>query len=193
GFIIAFTSDFIPRLVYILTVSEDRSLAGFLNDSLAIMNTTDLDLDHPPFPSIPLCRYPDYREPPWSPDKYMKTNMYWRVLAARLTFVVIFENIVVMVVVFVGWCIPDIPTRLKEQIRREAFITNEIIIHQEAIRTRNSRFENSEQDQRNSDDDHNVVFQPPKKKWNKDFSVKPQDEALVHRPSAYGEIFEDTV
>ncbi|XP_066905567.1 anoctamin-1 [Halyomorpha halys] len=193
GFIIAFTSDFIPRLVYILTVSEDRSLAGFLNDSLAIMNTTDLDLDHPPFPSIPLCRYPDYREPPWSPDKYMKTNMYWRVLAARLTFVVIFENIVVMVVVFVGWCIPDVPTRLKEQIRREAFITNEIIIHQEAIRTRNSRFENSEQDQRNSDDGHNVVFQPPKKKWNKDFSVKPQDEALVHRPSAYGEIFEDTV
>lgn len=30
-------------------------------------------------------------------------------------------------------------------------------------------------------------------KWKKDFSKPPKDEALVHRPSDYGEITEETV
>lgn len=39
------------------------------------------------------CRYPDYREPPWSPDRYDRSKMFWHVLAARLAFVVVFEVI----------------------------------------------------------------------------------------------------
>jgi len=40
---------------------------------------------------IPICRYPDYREPPDSPNKYEYTIMYWHILAARLAFIVVFE------------------------------------------------------------------------------------------------------
>ncbi|XP_073982861.1 anoctamin-1-like [Rhodnius prolixus] len=136
GFIIAFTSDFVPKLVYTLTVSENYSLDGFLNHSLSTMDTKDLDLKHRPNTTLHYCRYVDYREPPWATNRYEHTTTYWTILAARLAFVVVFENIVVFTVIMVEWCIPDVPRKLKEQIRRETFITNEIIIHEEAKRTR---------------------------------------------------------
>jgi hypothetical protein len=55
---------------------------------------------------------------------------------ARLAFVLVFQNVVTLVTVFVGWCIPDVPRKLSEQIRQEAYLTNEIIIKQEMIRSR---------------------------------------------------------
>lgn len=36
--------------------------------------------------------------------------------------------------IFIRWCIPDMTSKLRNKIRREAYITNEIIIHQEALR-----------------------------------------------------------
>lgn len=36
--------------------------------------------------------------------------------------------------ILVRWCIPDINPKLRDKIRREAYITNEIIIQQEASR-----------------------------------------------------------
>lgn len=44
------------------------------------------------------------------------------------------QNVVAFVMIMVKWCIPDIPGLLREEIRREAYVTNEIIIKQEAIR-----------------------------------------------------------
>jgi hypothetical protein len=40
-----------------------------------------------------------------------------------------------LIVALLQWLIPDIPGHLKEQMRREAFITNEIIIFEEARRS----------------------------------------------------------
>jgi len=39
AFIIAFSSNFIPRIVYMMTVSPDRTDVGFLNHSLAYFDT----------------------------------------------------------------------------------------------------------------------------------------------------------
>lgn len=86
--------------------------------------------------NVTICRYPDYRAPPWSTPAYEKTSMYWHILAARLAFVVVFENIVALVMIFVRWVIPDMSNELRDQIRREAYITNEIIIKQETMRAR---------------------------------------------------------
>lgn len=36
--------------------------------------------------------------------------------------------------ILVRWGIPDLPGDLRDRIRREAYLTNEIIIKQEAIR-----------------------------------------------------------
>lgn len=139
GFIIAFTSDFIPRMVYRATLSLDGSLDGYLESTLAYFNTTDFEPGSAPQHddmSISVCRYPDYREPPWAGDgkKYERTTMYWHILAARLAFVVVFENFVAFVMIIVRWVIPDTPRELRDQIRREAYLTNEIIIKQEATR-----------------------------------------------------------
>lgn len=42
-----------------------------------------------------------------------------------------------VVIILVRWCIPDMSSKLKDKIRREAFITNEIIIQHEAQRASN--------------------------------------------------------
>lgn len=94
GFIIAFTSEFIPRLVYRTSISPNGSLDGYLNHTLAYFNTKDFPSDKLPRldnGTVHTCRYPDYREPPWSSNPYERTTFYWYVLAARLAFVVIFE------------------------------------------------------------------------------------------------------
>lgn len=39
--------------------------------------------------------------------------------------------------IWVRWAIPDMSAELRDKIRREAYITNEIIIKQEAERARN--------------------------------------------------------
>lgn len=46
------------------------------------------------------------------------------------------QNFVAIVMILVRWGIPDMSGDLRDQIRREAYITNEIIIKQEAIRAR---------------------------------------------------------
>ncbi|XP_058802461.1 anoctamin-1 isoform X2 [Phymastichus coffea] len=132
AFIIAFTSNFIPRLVYRIAVSEDHTLNGFVENSLSKFNTSD-DPEH--YNETIICHYPDYREPPDSSDKYQYNRLFWHILAARLAFVVVFENIVAVVIIIMRWCIPDMSSKLKDQIRRETYITNEIIIQHEAMRT----------------------------------------------------------
>ncbi|XP_014210857.1 anoctamin-5 [Copidosoma floridanum] len=140
AFIIAFTSNFIPRLVYRFYVSEDYSLTGFLDHSLSKfkMNSSEI------------CYYPDYRESPDSEHPYKYTNFFWQVLVARLTFVVIFENVVAFVMIMVKWCIPDMSSNLRDKIRREAYITNEIIIQHEADRARKQTNSNEISTQRHS-------------------------------------------
>lgn len=43
---------------------------------------------------------------------------------------------VVVVTSLIAWLIPDVPTPLKEQIRREAYITSEIVLRTELNRAR---------------------------------------------------------
>nr|KAG5704950.1 hypothetical protein BaRGS_022792 [Batillaria attramentaria] len=140
AFIIALTSDFIPRLVYQMRYSETNDLQGYVNFSLAYFNTSDFQPNHGPAPilrgNIQECRYRDFRNPYWEDKKYEYSDVFWHVLAARLAFVVVFENVVVVVTSLMAWLIPDVPTLLKEQIRREAYITSEIILRTELQRAR---------------------------------------------------------
>ncbi|KAK6634066.1 hypothetical protein RUM44_004674 [Polyplax serrata] len=139
GFIIAFTSEFIPRLVYVLHVNKDRTLDGYLNHSLAYFDVTQFSPGSAPqntIYNISYCRYPDYREGPWHENPYSTTANFWHVLAARFAFIVVFENAVVLLTLLVQWCVPGMDGYLKDKIRREAYITSEIIIKQETERAR---------------------------------------------------------
>ncbi|XP_017873582.1 PREDICTED: anoctamin-1 isoform X3 [Drosophila arizonae] len=142
GFIIAFTSDMIPRLVYRSLKSPDGSLNGYLDFTLSEFRISDSSKLHSlagDFSNITTCKYTDYREPPTSPNKYHLTSTFYIILACRLGFVVVFENFVALVMILVRWCIPDMSVELRDQIRREVYITNEIIIDQEAQRARFER------------------------------------------------------
>ena len=55
-----------------------------------------------------------------------------------MTFVLVFQNVVALVTMVIRWIIPDVPRKLSERIRQEAYFTNEIIIKQEMIRARGS-------------------------------------------------------
>lgn len=44
AFIIAFTSNFIPRMVYMLEVNSNHTDEGYLNHTLAFFNTADFDV-----------------------------------------------------------------------------------------------------------------------------------------------------
>ncbi|KAL5010330.1 hypothetical protein ScPMuIL_012635 [Solemya velum] len=137
AFIIALTSDYIPRMTYLSAYSKDGSMTGYINHSLAYFNTSDFEPDHRPVSSdlVEICRYRDFRNPPWSEEKYAYSEQYWHILAARLAFVVIFENVVVVMTSLIAWLIPDMPAKLKKRIRREAYITNEIVIKTELMRS----------------------------------------------------------
>lgn len=87
-------------------------------------------------------RYPDYREPPWSENQYKFSSYYWRLLAMRLFFVVVFENVIVSVTSLMRWVIPDIPQQLRQQMRQHAYLTNELILQQEYNRAKEISNEN---------------------------------------------------
>ncbi|KAM9301521.1 anoctamin-1 isoform 2-T2 [Gastrophryne carolinensis] len=137
AFVISFTSDFIPRLVYLYMYSPDGSMHGFLNNTLAYFNVSDFKFGTGPniedelgYP-VEICRYKDYREPPWSDKKYDITKEFWAVLAARLAFVIVFQNLVMFMSDFVDWIIPDIPKDISEQIHREKVLMVEVFLKEE--------------------------------------------------------------
>ncbi|KAB0365095.1 hypothetical protein FD754_009251 [Muntiacus muntjak] len=137
AFVISFTSDFIPRLVYLYMYSETGTMHGFVNHTLSSFNVSDfqngtapsdpLDLGY----EVQICRYKDYREPPWSEHKYDISKDFWAVLAARLAFVIVFQNLVMFMSDFVDWVIPDIPKDISQQIHKEKVLMVELFMREE--------------------------------------------------------------
>ncbi|XP_060014275.1 anoctamin-1 isoform X3 [Lagenorhynchus albirostris] len=137
AFVISFTSDFIPRLVYLYMYSENGTMHGFVNHTLSSFNVSDfqngtapndpLDLGY----EVQICRYKDYREPPWSEHKYDVSKDFWAVLAARLAFVIVFQNLVMFMSDFVDWVIPDIPKDISQQMHKEKVLMVELFMREE--------------------------------------------------------------
>ncbi|XP_043072652.1 anoctamin-1 isoform X3 [Puntigrus tetrazona] len=137
AFVISFTSEFIPRMVYQYLYSETGTMHGYTNHTLAYFNTSnfkpgtaphDTDFDR----QLRICRYKDYRDPPWSPESYQLSKQYWSVLAARLAFVIFFQNLAMFLSMLVAWLIPDVPRSLKEQLKREKALLMDLLLTEEA-------------------------------------------------------------
>ncbi|XP_043938535.1 anoctamin-5 isoform X2 [Protopterus annectens] len=138
AFIVAFTSDMIPRLVYYYAYSEDGlSMEGYINNSLSVFNISDYDDKNKPFPNknpdwfnetvYTTCRYRDYRYPPEHEKRYSHTMQFWHILAAKLAFIIIMEHVVFVVKFFVAWMIPDVPSEVKARVKREKYLTQKIL------------------------------------------------------------------
>uniref|UniRef100_A0A4W6ETZ2 Anoctamin n=1 Tax=Lates calcarifer TaxID=8187 RepID=A0A4W6ETZ2_LATCA len=137
AFVISFTSDFIPRMVYQYMYSPDGSMHGFVNHTLSYFNVSHfqegketmdpLQLGYP----VEICRYKDYREPPWSTTPYEISKEFWAVLAVRLAFVIVFQNVVMLMSDVVDWLIPDIPKDISLQIHKEKILLVDLFMKEE--------------------------------------------------------------
>ncbi|XP_064276588.1 anoctamin-2 isoform X3 [Passer domesticus] len=136
AFVIAVTSDFIPRLMYQYVYSQNGTMHGFINHTLSYFNVSQLKAGTQPENSlfaqeVSFCRFKDYREPPWSPRQYEFSKQYWAVLSARLAFVILFQNLVMFLSVLVDWMIPDIPKDISEQIKKEKTVLVDFFLKEE--------------------------------------------------------------
>ncbi|XP_062991101.1 anoctamin-2 [Elgaria multicarinata webbii] len=136
AFVISVTSDFIPRLVYQYAYSHNGTMHGFINHTLSYFNVSHFKAGTQPEKSsfeqeVSFCRFKDYREPPWSENQYEFSKQYWSVLAARLAFVIIFQNLVMFLSVLVDWMIPDIPKDISEQIKKEKSVLVDFFLKEE--------------------------------------------------------------
>lgn len=129
AFVIAYTSDFIPRSVYAIVYSPTEDLVGYIDSSLSEFNTSDyrddmksdMDTHHPE-----TCQYRGYRNgPDHANDPYGLSPQYWHVFAARLAFVVVFEHIVFALTGIMSYVIPAVPRSLATQLQRERLLAQE--------------------------------------------------------------------
>ncbi|KAM9853899.1 anoctamin-5 [Aulostomus maculatus] len=138
AFIVAFTSDMIPRLVYMYAYQPDGeiNMKGYINNSLSVFNISEIHLDNRPEDgenpswfnsSITTCRYRDYRYPPGHEKRYTHTMQFWHILAAKLAFVIIMEHVVFLVKFFVAWMIPDVPADVRARVKRERYLVQEYL------------------------------------------------------------------
>ncbi|XP_051236634.1 anoctamin-5 isoform X1 [Dicentrarchus labrax] len=138
AFIVAFTSDMIPRLVYMYAYQPEgeMNMKGYINNSLSVFNISAIPPANKPEDgenpfwfnsSITTCRYRDYRYPPGHEKEYSHTMQFWHILAAKLAFIIIMEHVVFLVKFFVAWMIPDVPSDVRARVKRERYLVQEYL------------------------------------------------------------------
>uniref|UniRef100_A0A8C4H8T6 Anoctamin n=1 Tax=Dicentrarchus labrax TaxID=13489 RepID=A0A8C4H8T6_DICLA len=135
AFVIAITSDYIPRFVYAFKYGP--CLRGYMNSSLSVFEMKDVNSSQTRY-----CRYRDYRAPPWSPVPYEFTLQFWHVLAARLAFIIVFEHLVFGIKSFIAYLIPDMPKDLCDRMRREKYLMQEMMYEAELEHLQKERKKN---------------------------------------------------
>ncbi|XP_029378507.1 anoctamin-1 [Echeneis naucrates] len=135
AFVISFTSEFVPRMVYQYMYSANGTMNGYTEHSLSYFNVSNFASGTAPtttlITGVSLCRYKDYRDPPWAPDAYTFSKQYWSVLAAKLAFVIFFQNLAMFLSMLVAWMIPDVPRSLREQLKKENMMLMEFLLNQD--------------------------------------------------------------
>jgi hypothetical protein len=133
AFVIAITSDLIPRLVYKHT-SANSSLQGYINSSLSVYPTDAFGPEQRTLDGVEYgtCRYRGYFNPPDHEEPLAPSDRYWQIIAARLVFVVLFEHITAGLTGLMAFAIPDIPEESVAQMEREKVVANEILYSSEA-------------------------------------------------------------
>ncbi|OXB63241.1 hypothetical protein ASZ78_006530 [Callipepla squamata] len=125
--IIMLGKQLIQNNLFEIGIPENGTMHGFVNHTLSSFNVSDFQAGTAPNDpmelgyEVQICRYKDYREPPWSENKYDISKDFWAVLAARLAFVIVFQNLVMFMSDFVDWIIPDIPKDISQQIQKRRF------------------------------------------------------------------------
>ncbi|XP_056244397.1 anoctamin-1 isoform X1 [Seriola aureovittata] len=135
AFVISFTSEFVPRMVYQYMYSVNGTMNGYTEHSLSYFNVSNFAPGTAPtttlITGVSMCRYKDYRDPPWATDAYTFSKQYWSVLAAKLAFVIFFQNLAMFLSMLVAWMIPDVPRSLREQLKKDNMMLMEFLLNQD--------------------------------------------------------------
>lgn len=127
-------------------MSPDLSKMDYLDYYYAYFNTKDFENGwKPPGDFDPVvCRYPEFRSGPNEDPNlaYKRPIYYWKILAARLAFILIFQNLVSCLQTWIDWLIPDIPAKLDSLIKREKYLVDSKIIQEEKNRLKRAKSRN---------------------------------------------------
>ncbi|RUS88406.1 hypothetical protein EGW08_003862 [Elysia chlorotica] len=139
--IIAFTSEFIPKLVYRYAYSPNDNLDGYVNWTLSVFDVSDFEEESVPsdpkyklFGNVTECRYRAFRQPPGGENPYKFTIAHWHVLTAELAFVIVFVLFVWLLTWFIAFMVPDVPQAVKLQMLREKYLGREAVLEAEHFR-----------------------------------------------------------
>jgi len=115
AFLIAFTSEFIPKLFYSYRYNWD--LEGYVNFTMAISPNkgwVETGKDQ--------CRYKGFRD-----EDGQYTMVHWQILVCKLAFVICFEHFVFGICKCIDVLVPDIPESLDIKIKRERYLAKEAL------------------------------------------------------------------
>lgn len=125
---------------------------NFFNFSLSSFNTSDFEYGVAPVNSTldpEVCYYPDFRWPPNHHNKYQKSERFWHVLAARLIFVLVYQQFIVILKTGLRYILPA-NSKLKKQIRKENLKLGKIM---------NTEHEKNREIQGNVSSSHRIGYQ----------------------------------
>uniref|UniRef100_H3B189 Anoctamin n=2 Tax=Latimeria chalumnae TaxID=7897 RepID=H3B189_LATCH len=114
AFLIAFTSDFLPRLLY--QYEYDSNLRGYVNFTLSYSPHNYVINNHT------MCRYKSFRD-----ENGNQTLFYWKLLAVRLGFIIAFEHVVFFILRCIDWMVPDVPESLEVKVKRERYLAKQAL------------------------------------------------------------------
>ncbi|KAM9231033.1 LOW QUALITY PROTEIN: anoctamin-7 [Leptosomus discolor] len=118
AFLIAFTSDFLPRGSY--KYVHDSSLHCYVTFTLAYV-PWDFVLQ-----SNTTCRVFRDRD-------VNLTLTYWQLLAILLGFIVVFEHVVFFIGYVIAWLVPDIPESMEVKVKREWYLVKEALAENKVL------------------------------------------------------------
>ncbi|XP_025771349.1 anoctamin-9 [Puma concolor] len=129
GMVIAFTSEFIPRVVYKYHYGPCRKgadpavdcLTGYINHSLSVFHTKDFQdpIRIEGSENVTECRYRDYR----NAQDYNLSEQFWVLLAIRLVFLILFEHVALCIKLIAAWFVPDVPQSVKNKVLEDKYRT----------------------------------------------------------------------
>ncbi|OQV17299.1 Anoctamin-4 [Hypsibius exemplaris] len=142
AFVIAFTSEFVPKMVYLLAFSPTRTMKGYTAWSLSAYKVSDFPEDIKPsnfgegFNSTTICYYRGTRNGPEYSDelKYTYSMIFWHILAARLAMVLVVEHFILITTRIIAYMIPDLPSYLQARVLRQNFLAKEAFYESESKR-----------------------------------------------------------
>ncbi|XP_060064106.1 anoctamin-7-like [Ylistrum balloti] len=137
AFLIAFTSEFLPRLLY--QYHYDWDLKGYTAFSLSTSPNGTLNQT---------CLYRDLRD-----SHGNHTLFYWNLLALRLGFVILFEHFVFGVCRLIDILVPDVPEALELKIKRERYLAKQALADTDTIMQNVQADDDEEEDIAKGDDE----------------------------------------